>query len=125
MDRYNILIITDPLSVMVEGYTWVPPGLSPSRVEEYMRQIPVEKVPKVGSVGERYVMSTYLATINSDTDTFSRYRDRQLNLQLPKQDLSTKYCTHLEQQHQVGKVILILFIQPSCPGKLLCICLCS
>ena len=106
----NILIITDPLSAMVEGYTWVPPGLSPSRVEEYMRQIPVEKVPKVGSVGERYVMSTYLATINSDTDTFSRYRDRQLNLQLPKQDLSTKYCTHLEQQHQVGKVIIILFI---------------
>lgn len=68
---------------MVEGYTWVPPGLSPNRVEEYMRQLPPEKVPKVGSVGERY-------------------RDRQLNLQLPKQDLSTKYCTHLEQQHQAS-----------------------
>ena len=78
---------------MVEGYTWVPPGLSPNRVEEYMRQLPVEKVPKVGSVGERY-------------------RDRQLNLQLPKQDLSTKYCTHLEQQHQVTlNMIDILTIQ--------------
>ena len=41
---------------MVEGYTWVPPGLSPSRVEEYMRQIPVEKVPRVGTVGERGVV---------------------------------------------------------------------
>jgi hypothetical protein len=68
---------------MVEGYTWVPPGLSHNRVEEYMRQLPVEKVPKVGTVGERY-------------------RDRQLNLQLPKQDLSTKYCSHLEQKHQVA-----------------------
>ena len=29
---------------MGEGYSWAPPGLSPSRVEEYMRQLPVDKV---------------------------------------------------------------------------------
>ena len=30
-----------------------------------------------------------------------RYRERQLQLQLPKQDLSSKYCSHLEPVHQV------------------------
>ena len=29
---------------MGEGYSWAPPGLSPARVEEYMRQLPVDKV---------------------------------------------------------------------------------
>ena len=29
---------------MGEGYSWVPPGLSPARVEEYMRQLPPTKV---------------------------------------------------------------------------------
>ena len=89
MGLYNLKIgnlyssVSENTLGMVEGYNWVPPGLSPNRVEEYMRQLPSEKVPKVGSVGERY-------------------RNIQLNLQLPKQDLSTKYCTHLEQQHQVN-----------------------
>ena len=52
-------------------------------------------------------MCCYLATINTAV-IITRYRDRQLNLQLPKQDLSTKYCSHLEQQHQVGKLIVLL-----------------
>ena len=30
--------------VMGEGYSWAPPGLSPARVEEYMRQLPGDKV---------------------------------------------------------------------------------
>ena len=69
---------------MVEGYSWVPPGLTGTRVEEYMRQLPQEKVPKLGgSHGERY-------------------RERQLQLQLPKQDLSSKYCSHLEPVHQIS-----------------------
>ena len=29
---------------MVEGYSWAPPGLTGSRVEEYMRQLPGGKV---------------------------------------------------------------------------------
>ena len=29
---------------MGEGYSWAPPGLSPARVEEYMRQLPADKV---------------------------------------------------------------------------------
>ena len=53
---FSLMIVSEPGCVMVEGYTWVPPGLSPSRVEEYMRQIPVEKVPRVGTVGERCVV---------------------------------------------------------------------
>ena len=72
---------------MVEGssYSWSPPGLSQARVEEYMRQLPPEKVPRVGgSQGELY-------------------RDHQLKLQLPKQDLSSKYCSNLEPGHQVSQ----------------------
>ena len=72
---------------MVEGhqYSWAPPGLSLSRVEEYMRQLPADKVPRLGgSQGELY-------------------RDNQLKLQLPKQDLSSKYCNHLEPLHQVSR----------------------
>ena len=71
---------------MVEGssYSWAPPGLTASRVEEYMRQLPADKVPRLGgSQGELY-------------------RDTQLKVQLPKQDLSSKYCSHLEPLHQVG-----------------------
>ena len=68
---------------MGEGYSWVPPGLSSAKIEEYMKQLPSEKVPKLGgSHGERY-------------------RERQLHLQLPKQDLSSKYCSHLEPLQQV------------------------
>ena len=94
---------------MVEGYSWAPPGLSPNRVEEYMRQLPVEKVPRLGSVGERY-------------------RDHQLGFQLPKQDLSAKYCTHLEHQHQVWLNYQLLHIQITLTLKLdqlQCICFCS
>ena len=73
---------------MGEGYSWAPPGLSPARVEEYMRQLPSEKVPRVGgSQGEVY-------------------RDHQLKLQLPKQDLSSKYCSNLEPGHQVGHTLI-------------------
>ena len=55
-------------------------------------------------------MCCFLATLNTAIIPLiiTRYRDRQLNLQLPKQDLSTKYCSHLEQQHQVGKMIMFL-----------------
>ena len=41
---------------MGEGYSWVPPGLSPARVEAYMRQLPADRVPRLGgSHGERWV----------------------------------------------------------------------
>ena len=48
-----------------------------------MREIPSEKVPKVDSDGEKY-------------------RELQLNYQLPKQDLSVKNCRHIETQHRVS-----------------------
>ncbi|MFH4974755.1 hypothetical protein AB6A40_001464 [Gnathostoma spinigerum] len=58
------------------GYSWVPPGLSRKQVEEYMRQLPNHVVPRVNTNGEKY-------------------RERQLMLQLPRQDLSVAYCKHL------------------------------
>lgn len=42
--------------------------------------LPVISVPRLGTHGERY-------------------RDRQLAIQLPKQDLSVAYCRHLDSEH--------------------------
>uniref|UniRef100_A0A1I7ZX43 LIM zinc-binding domain-containing protein n=1 Tax=Steinernema glaseri TaxID=37863 RepID=A0A1I7ZX43_9BILA len=61
---------------VAHGYAWVPPGLSRMKVEEYMSQLPNHCVPRVNSMGEKY-------------------RERQLMVQLPRQDLSVSYCKHL------------------------------
>ncbi|EJD75263.1 LIM-9 isoform [Loa loa] len=58
------------------GYSWVPPGLTRLKVEEYMAQLPNHVVPRVNSNGEKF-------------------REKQLMLQLPRQDLSAAYCKHL------------------------------
>lgn len=51
------------------------------QIQKYFDSIPQEKVPKIGSTGERY-------------------RDKQLAYQLPKQDLAMSYCKHIEAQHR-------------------------
>ena len=48
-----------------------------------MRLLPAEKVPKLNTDGEKY-------------------RDQQLVYQLPKQDLSLKYCHHVEAAHHTS-----------------------
>ncbi|MCP9260123.1 Protein prickle [Dirofilaria immitis] len=58
------------------GYSWVPPGLTRLKVEEYMAQLPNHVVPRINSNGEKF-------------------REKQLMLQLPQQDLSLAYCKHL------------------------------
>lgn len=45
-----------------------------------MQQLPNHKVPRLGTQGEKY-------------------RDRQLMLQLPKQDLALAYCKFLERSN--------------------------
>ncbi|XP_046578865.1 prickle planar cell polarity protein 3-A-like isoform X2 [Haliotis rubra] len=62
-----------------EGYTWVPPGLSSQKIEEYMDQLPNHKVPRIGTPGEKY-------------------RDMQLIRQLPKQDLSIDYNKNMFEE---------------------------
>lgn len=51
------------------------------QISEYFQQIPSSKVPRLGSSGEKY-------------------RDKQLILQLPKQDLALAYCKHVENSQQ-------------------------
>lgn len=51
-----------------------------SQIEQYFRGIPSEKVPKIGTAGEKY-------------------RDKQLVTQLPKQDLALAYCKHVDPVH--------------------------
>ncbi|KAK2702965.1 prickle planar cell polarity protein 3-A-like isoform X2 [Artemia franciscana] len=66
---------------MVERYAWIPAGLSVDNVEEYMNLLPSDKVPLRGSTGEKW-------------------REQQLVVQLPRQDLNLQYCRHLETQHR-------------------------
>ncbi|XP_073842155.1 four and a half LIM domains protein limpet isoform X3 [Musca autumnalis] len=66
------------------GYTWVPQGIRvSSRINRYFEQLPLEKVPKIGSEG-------------------ARYREQQISYQLPKQDLSLEHCKHLEDVHEAS-----------------------
>ncbi|CAN7977944.1 unnamed protein product, partial [Ixodes persulcatus] len=51
------------------------------QIEEYFSQLPNHKVPRLGTPGEKY-------------------RDRQLIVQLPKQDLALAYCKFLERECQ-------------------------
>lgn len=46
------------------------------QVEEYMSQLPNHKVPRLNCPGEKY-------------------REKQLVLQLPRQDLAVSYCKHI------------------------------
>lgn len=53
------------------------------KIQRYFDKIPQDKVPKIGTSGERY-------------------RERQLTYQLPKQDLSKEYCKHLQGAQQLA-----------------------
>ncbi|CAB3374831.1 Hypothetical predicted protein [Cloeon dipterum] len=66
-----------------QGYSWIPGGLTPNYVQKYFSTLPASKVPKLGTPGERY-------------------RDRQLLLQLPKQDLALAYCKHVDSVHHAS-----------------------
>ncbi|XP_076331853.1 four and a half LIM domains protein 3-like isoform X3 [Tachypleus tridentatus] len=85
-DRIGIKSAPDPTKTvskektLQEGYSWCPPGLSSDKVEEYFAQLPNHKVPRLGTPGEKY-------------------RDKQLMLQLPKQDLALAYCKFLEREY--------------------------
>ncbi|XP_076661916.1 four and a half LIM domains protein limpet isoform X4 [Halictus rubicundus] len=63
-----------------KGLAWAPPGLPAHKVDEYFAMLPEISVPRLGTPGERY-------------------RDRQLAIQLPKQDLARTYCRHLNPKH--------------------------
>lgn len=56
------------------------PSSSSPQIDRYFRELSNDKVPKTGSLGEKY-------------------RDKQLILQLPKQDLALPYCKFLEKEH--------------------------
>lgn len=50
------------------------------QVRHYFDSLPVDKVPKINTVGEQY-------------------REQQLSYQWPKQDLALSYCHHIESQN--------------------------
>ncbi|KAL6260543.1 hypothetical protein P5V15_008065 [Pogonomyrmex californicus] len=76
-DESNGPIGVDPRE---RGLAWAPPGLPSHKVEEYFSMLPEIAVPRLGTPGERH-------------------RDRQLAIQLPKQDLARAYCRHLDPKH--------------------------
>ncbi|KAL1138613.1 hypothetical protein AAG570_008676 [Ranatra chinensis] len=63
-----------------QGFAWIPPNLTQLKVEQYFKCLPADKVPRLGSSGEKY-------------------RAKQIQIQLPKQDLALAYCKHVESAH--------------------------
>ncbi|XP_067133704.1 four and a half LIM domains protein 2-like [Centruroides vittatus] len=68
-------------NALEEGYAWMPSDLSKDKIQEYFVQIPSQKVPRLGTLGEKY-------------------REKQLIAQLPKQDFSPRYCKFLGKEYQ-------------------------
>ncbi|XP_030850860.1 prickle planar cell polarity protein 3-B-like [Strongylocentrotus purpuratus] len=58
------------------GYSWVPQGLSVTKIEDFMNSLPNNQIPRLHTPGEKY-------------------RDRQLIIQIPKQDVSEEFCHFL------------------------------
>ncbi|XP_023314156.1 protein prickle-like, partial [Trichogramma pretiosum] len=71
----------DDSGCALEEYTWVPPGLRPDQVHLYFSGLPEDKIPYVGSAGERE-------------------RVRQLLQQLPPHDNEARYCSGLGDEEK-------------------------
>ncbi|CAD6238660.1 GSCOCG00008507001-RA-CDS [Cotesia congregata] len=71
----------DDSGCALEEYTWVPPGLRPDQVHLYFSSLPEEKIPYVGSAGERE-------------------RVKQLLQQLPPHDNEARYCSGLSEEEK-------------------------
>lgn len=63
------------------GYSWIPPGLASEKIGTYFSRIPKNKIPKLGTVGEKYRM-------------------KQLIFQLPKQDMSVFFCKFIDKRFE-------------------------
>ncbi|XP_071818540.1 prickle planar cell polarity protein 3-B-like isoform X2 [Apostichopus japonicus] len=87
----NLVTVTERLNLVAEnakdiqmakeralglGYSWAPDGLPPGKVEEFMNSLPNDQVPRLHTPGEKF-------------------RDRQLIIQIPKQDMAEEFCRHL------------------------------
>ncbi|XP_013404765.1 prickle-like protein 2 isoform X2 [Lingula anatina] len=71
----------DDSGCALEEYTWVPPGLKPDQVHQYMSALPEDRVPYLNSVGEKY-------------------RIKQLLQQLPPHDNEIRYCNSLSEEER-------------------------
>ncbi|XP_063987976.1 protein prickle-like isoform X1 [Diachasmimorpha longicaudata] len=71
----------DDSGCALEEYTWVPPGLRPDQVHLYFSSLPEDKIPYVGSAGERE-------------------RVKQLLQQLPPHDNEARYCSGLAEEEK-------------------------
>ncbi|XP_046438332.1 uncharacterized protein LOC124189880 isoform X1 [Daphnia pulex] len=64
-------------------YSWIPAGLTPDQIDDFMTSWPKDKVPKRNSQGDRW-------------------REHQLAFQLPRQDLALAYCRYVEPQNHTS-----------------------
>ncbi|XP_072038137.1 LOW QUALITY PROTEIN: prickle planar cell polarity protein 3-like [Amphiura filiformis] len=71
----------DDSGCVLEEYTWIPPGLKPEQVHQYMCALPEDKIPYVNSDGEKY-------------------RIKSLLQQLPPHDNEVRYCNGLSEEEK-------------------------
>ncbi|EFO90437.1 hypothetical protein CRE_15138 [Caenorhabditis remanei] len=69
----------DDSGCALDEYAWVPSGLKPNMVHAYFACLPENKVPFIGSAGEKW-------------------RQRQSRYQLPPQDSDVRYCEDLNSE---------------------------
>ncbi|CAI2352004.1 unnamed protein product [Caenorhabditis sp. 36 PRJEB53466] len=69
----------DDSGCALDEYAWVPSGLKPNMVHAYFACLPENKVPFIGSAGEKW-------------------RQRQSRYQLPPQDSDVRYCEDLNAE---------------------------
>ncbi|CAL2040187.1 unnamed protein product [Caenorhabditis brenneri] len=69
----------DDSGCALDEYAWIPKGVKPNMIHEYFRCLPENKIPYVGSPGEKW-------------------RQRQSRYQLPAQDSDVRYCEDLSSE---------------------------
>ncbi|XP_044177392.1 four and a half LIM domains protein 2-like isoform X2 [Acropora millepora] len=66
----------------IEGYEWIPAGLSGTQIEDFMSRLPKDKIPRLDSQG-------------------AMYRLKELVYQMPLQDFSSKHCRKLPLEQKM------------------------
>lgn len=90
---YYQLCTSNEEQTIRQRYIWYPPSLSQlALVDEFFSSFPREKVPLVGQSNSSANAGSVCG--RHPAASTSSYRDEQISLQLPRQDISLDYCSY-------------------------------